>query len=118
MARGLCDCITVNPRCVTATSATSAAGTTTLTITQLLTGLTGFRLNVPCALISGLPNSDIVEITDGTNTYPMLNWLGNNLELGTLKRYFCSNCDCNCNRTLIAFVGNDPTHVSILSRVM
>lgn len=109
-----CNC-KCNP-VVTVTSLVTTATLTTLTIDRNLLGLECFfELRVPCALISTALDDSTISITDGTNTYETLNWLGNNLRADVLKDRCC--CSCRYNVTVEAFVGHDPDHVSVLTKL-
>lgn len=117
-----CDRLCVPTTTATVISATVEGTVATLTINQPLTSLSYFKLNVPCAIISGLANVDTVSFTDGTDTYIGYAFNGELLTISTLKRKFCKRaccCDCcRCDDFLIAYSSQSQTTVTILNRIL
>lgn len=115
-------CLCVSPEPVFVTSVAVAGTTATLTVNRDLTSLSFFRLHIPCAMIESILTTLDVAFTDGTNTYPGFNWLGNTLKISTLKKFFCrcrkEDEECGCERFLTCFDGNDPVHIEVLNRIV
>lgn len=118
MCKNRYDALCVKPETVTVTAVAVSATTATLTINRPLTSLSFLSLKMSCAQIVDLAELD-VEFTDGTDTYPAFNWLGNTLQTSTLKKFFCGSGDsCKCDKCLVCFDGHDTDHVSVLTRVV
>lgn len=114
-----CGCFCANPESVSVVSATVTGTVATLTINRELSGLSFFKLFVPCSIISSIPDVDTIVFTDGTLSYPGQNWLGNLLRNGTLKKVYCGcRCECRCDVCLLCFSGNDAIHIQILNRIV
>lgn len=88
-----------------------------ITINKRLSDLNFFRLFVPCSMIDSLIGSSIVDINDTTTSYPLNRWMGNQVSLGAIRRFYCSN-NCCCDKFLPCLTGRNRVHIQILNNTL
>lgn len=104
------------PTNVYATRANQDGSIVHITINRLLSDLSFFRLFVPCSMIDSLIASSIVDINDGTTSYPLNRLNGNQVNLGTIRRFYCHD-NCCCDKFLSCLTGRNKVHVQILNNI-
>lgn len=109
--------LNLKPTDVYATRANQDGGTVHITINRLLSDLTFFRLFVPCAMIDSLIASSLVDINDETTSYPLNRWMGNQVNLGSIRRFYCNGDNCCCDKFLPCITGRNRVHVQILNNI-
>lgn len=105
--------LNLKPTDVYAINASQDGSIVHITINRLLSDLTFFRLFVPCSMISSLIGSSIVDINDGTTSYPLNRQNGNQVNLGTIRRFYCHD-NCCCDKFLPCLTGRNKVHVQII----